>query len=110
MLENVAEVCRSHWPIRLAVVVSAWDAVDGATAETPYMWLQTRLPGLLSTIECNPQIGELGVFGVSAQGGPLSERDDLLARGEIYDRAFARGAEGEPVSLAEPVRWAIWGS
>ena len=110
VFENVAEVCRSRWPIRLAVVVSAWDTVDDGSAPTPYTWMETRLPGLLSTIECNPQIAELGVFGVSAQGGALADREGLLARGEVYDRAFARNAQGEPVSLAEPVRWAIWGS
>ena len=110
VFENVADACRSRWPMRLAVVVSAWDTVDDVSAPTPYTWMETRLPGLLSTIESNPQIAELGVFGVSAQGGPLVDREELLAQGEVCDRAFALDADGEQVSLAEPVRWAIWGA
>jgi hypothetical protein len=108
VFENVADVGKALWPIRIAVVVSAWDTVDGDP--TPYDWLETRIPGLLSTVECNPHIAELGVFGVSAQGGALAARDELLAKGEIYDRVFAVDRAGNRVSLTEPVRWAIWGS
>ena len=51
----------------------------------------------------------LEVFGVSAQGGPLAERDELLAKGEICDRVYARDRSGLEVSLIAPVRWAIFG-
>jgi hypothetical protein len=108
VFENVADVGRALWPIRMAVVVSAWDTVDGDP--TPYQWLETRIPGLLATIECNPHIAELGVFGVSAQGGALVDRDELLAKGEIFDRVYAIERDGKRVSLTEPLRWAIWGS
>jgi hypothetical protein len=108
VFENVADVARASWPLRIAVVVSAWDAVDGRA--TPHEWLETRIPGLLSTIDCNPQVAELGVFGVSAQGGALIDRDELLSKGEIYDRVFALDGDGHAVSLTEPLRWAIWGS
>jgi hypothetical protein len=106
--ENVAELCSGRWPIRFGVVVSAWDRVDGN--RTPYEWMQARLPGLLATIESNPDIAEFEVFGVSAQGGSLDDRDQLLAKGEICDRVFAQDGWGRPISLAEPIRWAIWGS
>jgi len=107
VFENVAELCRERWPIRFAVIVSAWDRVDGDP--TPYEWLQTRLPGVLATIESNPDIATLEVFGVSAQGGALDAREELLARGEICDRVYARDRAGRPVSLVAPVRWAIFG-
>jgi hypothetical protein len=108
VLENVAEAREALWPVRIAVVISAWDTVDGDP--TPYEWFETRVPGLLSTIECSPHVEELGVFGVSAQGGALSHRDELLAKGEIYDRVFAIDRDGGTVSVTEPLRWAIWGS
>ncbi|HEY5389021.1 MAG TPA: hypothetical protein VIJ83_00585 [Solirubrobacteraceae bacterium] len=108
VVENVIEVGQAQWPVRFAVVVSAWDSVDGEP--TPYDWLQTRMPGLLSTLESNPHTAGLGVFGVSAQGGALEDRDELLAKGEIYDRVFASDRDGKAVSLTEPLRWAIWGS
>jgi GTPase SAR1 family protein len=105
--ENIAELCRERWPIRIALIISAWDLVDGNP--TPYEWLQSRLPGLLATLESNPDIAEFEVFGVSAQGGPLAEREQLLARGEICDRVFASDRDGRAVSVVAPVRWAIFG-
>jgi Double-GTPase 1 len=107
VFENVTEVCRERWPIRVAVIVSAWDRVDGVM--TPYEWLAARLPGLLSTLESSPELADIEVFGVSAQGGSLDERDDLLAKGEIWDRVYARDRSGLPVSLIAPVRWAVFG-
>jgi hypothetical protein len=89
------------------VIVSAWDLVDGDL--TPYEWLAARLPGLLSTIESNPGLAALEVFGMSAQGGSLAQRDELLAKGEICDRVYARDRSGLPVSLIAPVRWAVFG-
>ena len=107
VFENVTELCRGRWPIRIVVIISAWDRVDGDP--TPHEWLRTRLPGVLATIESNPDIAALEVFGVSAQGGPLEGRDELLARGEICDRVYARDRTGQAVSLVAPVRWAIFG-
>jgi hypothetical protein len=107
VFENVTELCRERWPIRVALIVSAWDRVDGDL--TPYEWLAARLPGVLSTIESNPELAALEVFGVSAQGGSLDERDELLAKGEICDRVYARDRSGLPVSLIAPVRWAVFG-
>jgi hypothetical protein len=105
--ENIAERCIDRWPIRVAVIVSAWDRVVGDP--TPHRWLQTRLPGLLATIESNPDIARLEVFGVSAQGGSLDAREELLAKGEICDRVYARDRSGLPVSLVAPMRWSIFG-
>jgi hypothetical protein len=107
VFENVTELCRERWPIRLVVIVSAWDRVDGEA--TPHEWLRTRLPAVLATIESNPDIAALEVFGVSAQGGPLDVREELLARGEIVDRVYALDRGARPVSLVAPVRWAIFG-
>jgi hypothetical protein len=109
VFENVAELCRERWPIRLGIVVSAWDEAVGASTATPQEWMQARLPGFLSTVEANPEVAACEVFGVSAQGGSLADRDGLIARGEVADRVFARDRDGRPISLAEPVRWAVWG-
>ena len=86
------------------------DTVDGDPGPTPYEWMREQLPAVLATIEANPDIAEFEVFGVSAQGGSLEARDELLAKGEICDRVFARDRLGRSISLAEPIRWAIWGS
>ena len=110
VFENVSELCHDRWPIRFGVVVSAWDRVRNAHGPTPYEWMQTWLPGVLATVESNPDVAELEVFGVSAQGGSLDAKDELLAKGEIFDRVFAQDRSGQRISLVEPIRWAIWGS
>ena len=107
VFENVTELCRERWPIRIALIISAWDRVDGEL--TPHEWLSTRLPGVLATAESNPAIAQLEVFGVSAQGGSLDNREELLAMGEICDRVHASDRNGQAVSLVAPVRWAIFG-
>ena len=67
-------------------------------------------PAVLSTLESNRDVADFEVFGVSAQGGALEARDELLAKGEVCDRVFAEDRGGRRISLVEPVRWAIWGS
>ncbi len=110
IFENLAELWRERRPIRVGVVVSAWDRVSGNPRPTPHEWMQAQLPGLLATIECNRDLAQFEVFGVSAQGGSLDAREELLARGEICDRVFAEDRNGQRISLIEPVRWAIWGT
>jgi hypothetical protein len=110
VFENITELCNNRWPIRFGIVVSAWDRVEGQPVPTPYEWMQKRLPGVLATLESNPDIAEFEVFGVSAQGGSLDDKEELLAKGEICDRVFARNRSGGEISLVEPIRWAIWGS
>jgi double-GTPase-like protein len=109
VFENLAELWSERPPVRVGVVVSAWDRVEGEPKPTPHEWMAARLPGVLSTLESNRDVAEFAVFGVSAQGGRLEDRGALLAKGEICDRVFASDRNGRAVSLAEPIRWAIWG-
>ena len=106
-LENVLAAVRPR-PVRLGVVVSAWDVVDGQP--TPLEWLRRRLPALASYLSANEQLTTSSIFGVSAQGGALPEQqEELLAQGNVIERAFAVGPDGIAVGLAEPLRWVIWG-
>jgi hypothetical protein len=110
VFENLAELWSERRPLRVGVVISAWDLIGGDPRPTPYQWMAARLPGVLSTLESNRDVAEFEVFGVSAQGGTLEARGELLAKGEICDRVFAEDHSGRRISLAEPIRWAIWGS
>lgn len=106
LLENVVEIRSDLWPIRVAVIVSAWDRVDGEP--TPPGWLEQRLPGVAGMLACNPNQIRAAIFGVSAQGGRLpTEQEALLARGGVRDRAFARDPAGGPAELWDPLRWAL---
>jgi hypothetical protein len=106
LLENVIDLRSDLWPIRVAVIVSAWDRVDGDPR--PSDWLAERLPGVAGMLTCNREEVETAVFGVSAQGGRLpNEREALLAKGGVRERVFARSPAGDEVGLWEPLRWAL---
>ena len=52
---------------------------------------------------------EWSLYGVSAQGGTLpDQRDELLARGSVRNRVYARNANGAEVPVTDPLRWALW--
>ncbi len=105
-LENVLMHRRDNWPVRLGVIVSAWDMVHGSP--TPETWLQDNAPALVSFLDANKDMVVSRLFGVSAQGGRLpQDRNELLARGSLRERAYAREADGSTVSVAEPLRWAV---
>lgn len=103
-LENVLEAMSDRWPVRLAVVVSAFDLLDGWT---PEQWLSERLPALAAMLRNNPDRVASTVYGVSAQGGASDEAEEVLSRGALHDRAWARAGDGEAVSVVAPVRWAL---
>lgn len=105
LLENVLELRSDLWPIRTAVIVSAWDRVAGEPA--PPRWLEERLPGVAGMLNCNPDRVRTAVFGISAQGGDLQkDRDALLAKG-VRERAFALDAAAKPAALWSPLRWTL---
>ena len=106
-LENILTYQRTRWPIRLGIVISAWDTVEGSP--TPASWLKDRAPALDSFASANPDMIEWSLYGVSAQGGKLpAQKDELLALGSVRNRVSARNASGAEVPLTDPLRWALW--
>ena len=106
-LENILWYKRTRWPIRVVIVISAWDTVDGSLSPTE--WLKDRAPALDGFATANTDMLEWSVYGVSAQGGSLpDDREKLLARGAVRERVYAVNPRGEAVSLAEPLRWVLW--
>jgi Double-GTPase 1 len=103
-LENVIEAMSSRWPLRVAVVISAFDRVEKATPEA---WIEKRLPAIASLLETNSARIKGAVFGVSAQGGRREDSESVLQLGELHERAWARSANGTVVRFSEPVRWAL---
>jgi hypothetical protein len=105
-LENVLTTMGGN-VIRVAVIVSAWDMVDGTP--TPEEWMRHQAPALLSYLE-NAEGVEFQIFGISAQGGRLPEdRRELLKKGSVRERAFSRDASGAEVPLSRPLEWALFG-
>ena len=93
---------------RLAIVVSAWDLVEGEGLQ-PSEWLARDLPLLDQFVESASSRIEHRVYGISAQGGQLPEESDRL-------RAYSRPSERVQVVLAgrapshditAPLRWVL---
>lgn len=97
-----------HRPLRVALMVSAWDAVREAEPEqVPVSWLSNRLPLLSQFLEARPDLFSAKVFGVSAQGGRLPERAAELRERPAKERAWIVLADGTEADLAVPLQWAL---
>lgn len=103
-LEEVLEAMRDRWPVRLAVVISAFDLADG---DTPEQWLDLRLPAIASMLRNDRARVQSAVFGVCAQGGAREDAEEVKRRGDLHERAWARAADGSDIPFSEPVRWAL---
>lgn len=104
LLQFVARRNRTR-PIRLSIVLSAWDTVKKVT---PAEWLDSTLP-LLRQYLRNSRIWDTRVFGVSAQGGDFNDqlaKDELLPKSAV-ERASVCAGDNEAVSIFAPILWAV---
>jgi len=111
-VENILDA-RQGRPMKLGIVVSAWDQVllawpSGENAPTPVKWIERRLPALWQVLVANSDRVDAAVFGVSAIGGRLpDDYDMLMAKGSVYDRAYALSQDGTTVPFVAPITWAL---
>jgi hypothetical protein len=102
--------------LRVGVVISAWDEVDGDP--TPRHWLGEHVPLLAQFLEANPNRLTSEVFAVSVQGGAFhepandEEADSIEveidpAEPAFWVRASCLDGDGKPVELAAPVVWML---
>lgn len=104
--------------VRVALVISAWDAA-AQFYEEPGRWLSDRIPLLDQYLITNAETFPSKVFGVSAQGGSLPAEESRLLQLPPEQRPFvveglARAkleAHGDvarsPHDLAAPIRWLL---
>jgi hypothetical protein len=87
---------------RIALIVSAWDSVAGQA--TPGEWLSQRLPLLAQYLAHCPELNEVGIWGVSAQGGDYSRcREALLAHDEPSTRVLVVGQSVRSTDITLPI-------
>ena len=111
LLENVRLLRPDRTLPSIALMISAWDLVEAESSEiAPKEWLEARMPLLAQYLDANNARGDLGVFGVSAQGGELDDRAHLLAMGDVCARARVVSADGSEVRFTRPLELAIWGT
>lgn len=95
----------------LALVVSAWDKVD-EMGQTPEEFVEFALPLLYQYLQCGCQYSNFKIFGVSAQGGDLTEPDELKRLQEQdnpVDRILVVDGHSKSHDLTSPIAWLING-
>lgn len=100
-------------PRRLAILVSAWDAV-AEEGLSPSEFVKQRLPLLHQYLVSGRDPWEYEVFGISAQGGEYEDPDkdeEIAETGELLDldrpsdRISVVQKDDESHDLTKPVRW-----
>jgi hypothetical protein len=101
---------------RLAIVLSAWDKVEGE-GKQPDKFLEERLPLLKQYLDSGADDWEWKVYGVSAQGGDYEKEDKPLTGTALQKLNALKGLDepslrikvvsGTAIStdLTEPLAW-----
>jgi len=114
VLQFIYQRSKAQLPIRLAIIVSAWDVVKNRVGNE-YVgetgaedWLKARLPYLDQFLRANPEFLTVRIYAVSAQGGDLkADREELLRFKRTADRIFIEGRDCAPHDISEPIRWCL---
>jgi GTPase SAR1 family protein len=93
--------------MRVAVIISAWDVVRSKIP--PAVWLEARLPLLSQFVRANSDRMASEIFGVSAQGGDLTQdRASLLNTALPSSRCHAvRGSSLDQVPFTAPLEFLL---
>jgi hypothetical protein len=114
LLQFVRQRTKIEFPIRLAVIISAWDIVkkehgDKYSGEYGAQdWLKDRLPYLDQYFRSNPEFLVVRIYGVSAQGGDLNaDRAALKGFENASERILIEGSDCAPHDISEPIGWCL---
>jgi len=102
---------RTQRKLRVAVVVSAWDLVDGI-GMPPHGFIARELPLLQQFLEANDDLLAHAVFGVSAQGGDITvevEKQTLLELDDALKRIKVRQDQEASQDITKPIAWLLGG-
>lgn len=109
VLQFIAEHSHAPKPLRIAVLISAWDTLGGEgdlRPQVPDQFIQREWALLAQYLRTNPESFIPQVYGVSAYGG---EPEKLGILAEIPPHERTRLVEGEEVSsdLTRPLLWLL---
>jgi hypothetical protein len=93
-----------------AVVISAWDEVLATQETSPEAWLQVNLPLLWQMLEGRRSSRPYAVFGVSAQGGDVTDPEtrERLARVQpTHERIIVQRGEEKSSDIGAPINWLL---
>lgn len=99
---------RSGRPLRVAVMLSAWDQIRGAPFDiTPEEWLRDEQPLLDQYLVANQGIFPSAIYGVSAQGGDLDRDKERLLATDPVDRLEVIEGTQSSHDLTLPLAWLV---
>jgi hypothetical protein len=119
LLQFIAEGGSKEKPIRIAVILSAWDLVEkaqrigpGAATELPkhpVKFLAHCWPLLHQFLDSNEDIFCSRIFGVSARGGGNTESEiaRLTSINQPSERVILVDDDHHSTDLTRPVRWLL---
>jgi len=110
LLQFTEKVQKAKRPVRVAVIVSAWDLVrqDYPGEDGARNWLKERMSYLDQYLRSNFELFNVRVYGVSAQGGDLKkDRDALQNHIRTSERILIEGPDCGAHDISEPVRWCL---
>ena len=105
LLESIKRE-RGGSPARTAVVVSAWDVVRDLGV-SPQQWLELQVPLLWQWLDAQEEPFEFEAFGISAQGGDVTDqatREGLAENADPLERIL-RGPGAH--DLIDPLLWLL---
>lgn len=96
-----------HKPLKLSIIISAWDAVPGASELDPQTWLENNLPLLDQYLQCNTDKFTCCVFGVSAQGCDYENNDqvDAMIEKPMHERIQVKQGTQTNTDITQPILW-----
>jgi hypothetical protein len=108
LLEGFRDI--SPKPAPTAIVVSAWDRVLSKTEMTPATWLRTGLPLLWQMLEGRGETFPYEVFGISAQGGDVTDEEQRARLAEVkpqYKRILVQQGDQASNDIVAPISWLL---
>jgi Double-GTPase 1 len=106
LLQLVARA-RNTRPLRIIVVISAWDLVK-SEKKTPEKWLEKRAPLVWQFLIANKATRPFSVFGISAQGADYREHAvELRERIKPSERISVVSEQETSNDITKPVLWAV---
>jgi hypothetical protein len=103
LLQFVVAQC-PHRPLKLSVIISAWDIVSTRGDLLPVDWIKERLPLLWQFLRANGETFKTSYYGVSAQGGPLSAAESLRKLKPVDRIAVVDGNGRHSHDITAPIR------
>ena len=119
LLQFIAEICPRQQPLRVAVMISAWDLVENAPhlgphsaaemPKNPGEFLARRWPLLDQFLQSHTETFRFRVFGVSARGGSDTKEEIVRLTNFAYprDRVILVDSTHRSSDLTRPVRWLL---